>query len=152
MSRKSIALLIILFLLPVIIYLLWPSDENRIRKLFREGAVAIESEQLDELMSTVSFNYKDEHGLSYLYLKKLIERAFIQIDDIEIEYKITGLEINDSKATASVDVRVIASYGQERGYFIGHAAEPVHMTFYLEKERTQWLVYETTGIPFLRTM
>jgi len=152
LSRKSIALIVILLLLPVMVYFLWPSDENRIRKLFREGAAAIESEQLDELMSKVSFNYKDEHGLSYLYLKKLMERAFTQIGDIEIEYKITRLEINDSKATASVDVRVIASYGQERGYFIGDAAEPVHMTFYLEKERTQWLVYETTGIPFRWTM
>ncbi len=129
------------------VYFLWPSDENRIRKLFRDGASAIEAEQLDELMSKVSFNYKDGHGLSYLYLKKLMERAFAQIDDIELEYTITELEINDKKATASVDVRVIASYGQERGYFLGDAAEPGHMKFILEKERTKWLVNGTEGFP-----
>jgi hypothetical protein len=149
---RAMPLLIILFLLPIIIYFLWPSDESRIRKLFREGAAAIEAEQINEVMSKVSFNYKDEHGLSYLYLKKLMERAFSQMDDIEVEYKIRDIEIKDKKASTAVDVRVIASHGQERGYFLGDAADPVQMTFHLEKERTRWLVIGAEGMPSGWTM
>ena len=42
MSRKTIILLLILFILPLVIYFLWPTDEARIKKLFREGSKAIE--------------------------------------------------------------------------------------------------------------
>ena len=69
LSKKAIALLFILIMTPVIIYLLWPSDEARIKKLFREGSQAIEKKDLDAAMSGVSFNYRDEYGFTYLYIR-----------------------------------------------------------------------------------
>ena len=62
MSKKTVISLAILILAPLIIYFLWPSDENRIKKLFREGAQAIEQEKIDDVMSLVSFNYTDDRG------------------------------------------------------------------------------------------
>jgi hypothetical protein len=147
MSRKTIIFLIILILAPVIIYFLWPSDENRIRKLFREGAEAIEQEKIDEIMARVSFNYTDEYGLTYLYVKEVMTRVFQRMDGIKIEYEITGIEIKDTRATAELDIRVIASQGSDTGYAVGDAARPVHMTFTLDKERTAWLVIRTEGLP-----
>lgn len=147
MSRKTIIFLIILILAPVIIYFLWPSDENRIRKLFREGAKAIEQEKIDEVMARVSFNYTDEYGLTYLYVKEVMTRVFQRMDGIKIEYEITGIDIKDTHATAELDIRVIASQGSDTGYAVGDAARPVHMMFTLDKERTTWLVTKTQGLP-----
>jgi hypothetical protein len=147
MSRKSIIVVIILIMAPVIIYFLWPSDESRIRKLFREGAKAIEQENIDKVMAKVSFNYTDEYGLTYLYIKEVMTRVFQRMEGIKVEYEITLIDIKDARATAELDIRVIASQGSDTGYALGDAASPVHMTFTLEKQRTTWLVTRTVGLP-----
>ena len=146
MSRKTIVSLALLILSPVIIYFLWPSDESRIKKLFRDGAKAIEQEKIDDVMSMVSFNYTDKEGLSYIIIREGMKRVFQQMSGIKIEYDIKNLSIKDAAATADLDLRVVASYGEDTGYIVGDAAEPVHMKFFLEKERTTWLVSGTEGL------
>jgi hypothetical protein len=148
MSKKTIISLALLILSPLIIYFLWPSDENRIKKLFREGAHAIEQKKTEDVMSRVSFSYTDEHGLTYLFIKRGMENVFQQMDGIKIEYEIKNITVKDTNATAELDIRVIASQGQDTGYAVGDAAKPAHMKFFLEKERTQWLVGKTEGLPF----
>lgn len=147
MSRRSIIFLSLLILSPIIIYLFCPSDESRIKKLFREGAEAIESEKIDDVMSKVSFNYTDEYGLTYLYVKKGMEKLFKRMDNITIEYQIKHIEIKDKTATAELDIRVVASHGQVTGYIIGDAAMPANLKFSLEKVRVKWLVSKTKGLP-----
>ena len=147
MKRKSVIFFAVLIIAPVIIYLLWPSDESRIKKLFREGARAVEQEKIDEVMAKISFNYSDEYGLTYLYLKEGMTRVFQRMDGIKVEYEITRIDIRDTVATAELDLRVIASHGNDTGYAVGDAARPVHMTFFLDKERTTWLVARTKGLP-----
>ncbi len=147
MSRKTIISLVLLIMAPVIIYLLWPSDESRIRKLFREGVKAIEEEKIDEVMSRVSFNYADEYGLTYLFIKEGMTKLFQNMENIRIEYEITGIEIKEKAAVAELEVRVLATRGSDTGYIAGDLAKPLHMKFFLEKERTTWLVTKTAGLP-----
>jgi hypothetical protein len=146
MSRKSIISLCLLILSPLVIYFLWPSDESRIKKLFREGAQAIEQEKLDDVMSKISFNYTDNQGLAYITIKEGMNRIFQQMSGIKIEYEIKNISINDAVATADLDLRGIASYGEETGYVVGDAETPAHMKFFLEKERASWLVAKTEGL------
>lgn len=148
MSKKSIVLLFFLILTPIIIYLLWPSDESRIKKLFEEGSRAIEKEDLDAVMSKVSFNYSDEYVLTYLYLKESMKSVFKQMSDIKIEYENLNIKVNDKIAKADMDVRIIATIGNDTGYIFGDLPKPVHLKFTLEKERTKWLVTKTQGLPF----
>lgn len=148
MSKKTFILLFLLIISPIIIYFLWPSDASRIKKLFREGAKAVETEKIDDVMSKVSFNYTDEYGMTYLYMRKGLERVFSQMDGITIEYQIKNIKITDKTAAAELEIRVVASLGNDTGYIIGDAAKPVLMTFSLEKERTKWLVAGTKGLPF----
>jgi hypothetical protein len=147
MSRKTIISLVILILSPVIIYFLWPSDESRIRKLFTEGVTAVEQEKIDEVMARVSFNYTDEYGLTYLFIKEGMTKLFQNMDNIKVEYEITRIEIKDKAALAELDVRVLATHGSDTGYVAGDLSNPVHMKFSLEKERTIWLVTKTEGLP-----
>ncbi len=148
MSKKSIALLFLLIITPIIFYFLWPSDESRIKKLFNEGSRAIEKEDLDAVMSKVSFNYSDEYGLTYLYLKESMKSVFQQMSDIKIEYENLNIKVNDKIAKADMDVRIIATIGNDTGYIFGDLPKPVHLKFTLEKERTKWLVAKTEGLPF----
>lgn len=147
MSRKTIISLVILIISPVIIYLLWPSDESRIRKLFREGARAVEQEKIDEVMAKISFNYADEYGLSYLFLKEGMTKLFQNMENIKVEYEFTRIEITEKAAVAELDLRVLATHGSDTGYIAGDLAKPFHMKFSLEKERTTWLVIKTEGLP-----
>jgi len=147
MSRKTIIFLVILIISPVIVYFLWPSDESRIKKLFREGAKAVEQEKIDEVMAKVSFNYADEYGLTYLFIREGMTRLFQNMDNIKVEYEITRIEIKDKTATAELAVRVLATHGSDTGYIAGDLAKPLHMKFSLDKERTTWLVIKTEGLP-----
>jgi hypothetical protein len=148
MSKKSLILLFILIILPIVLYLLWPSDESRIKKLFKEGSHAIEKEDLDAVMSKVSFNYSDEYGMTYLYIKEMIKSVFHRMSDIKIEYENLMIKVNDKTATADMDVRIIATIGNDTGYILGDLPKPVHLKFTLEKVRTKWLVTKTEGLPF----
>jgi hypothetical protein len=147
-SKKSIAFLLILIVMPLIIYLIWPSDESRIKKLFKEGSRAIEKKDLETVMSKVSFNYRDEYGLTYLYLKQIMESVFKQTDNIRIEYDNVKITVRDDTATTDMDVLILATRGNNTGYILGDLSEPAHLTFTLEKERTKWLVTKTEGLPF----
>lgn len=137
----------VLIALPIIIYFLWPSDEYRIRKLIKEGASAVEREDLEGLMSKVSFNYRDEYGLSYLLLKDVIKREFGYYSDIDVEYENIEVEVDKDKATATLDLMVLASAGSERGYIFGDLREPLRLKLELEKgSMRKWLVLNSSGL------
>ena len=148
MSKKSIILLSLIIVLPVILYFLWPSDESRIKKLFKEGSKAIEKKDIDASMSKISYNYTDEYGLTYLLIKESMKSVFQRMNDIKIEYENLNIKVDDEKATADMDVRIIATIGNDTGYILGDLPKPAHLRFTLEKERTKWLVTKTEGLPF----
>jgi hypothetical protein len=148
MSKKTLGLIFLIIILPVVIYLLVPSDTSRIKKLFKEGAKAIEREDIDAVMSKVSFNYRDEYGFTYLYVKESMKSVFRQWGNINIEYENLKIDIKGKTAVAYMDVRVTASIGDNTGYVLGDLTNPVHLQFTLEKERTKWLVTKTEGLPF----
>jgi hypothetical protein len=148
MSKKTIGLIFLIIILPVVVYLLVPSDASRIKKLFKEGAKAVEREDIDAVMSNVSFNYRDEYGFTYLYVKESMKSVFRQWGDIKIEYENLKIDIKGKTAIADMDVRVTASIGDNAGYVLGDLTKPVHLQFTLAKERTKWLVTKTEGLPF----
>lgn len=148
MSKKSIAIILFLIAAPVIVYFLWPSDESRIKKLFREGSKAIEKKDIDTVMSKVSFNYRDDYGMTYLSIMETMKSVFKKMNHIEIEYENLKINVKDDTATADVDISIIATIGADTGYVLGDAAHPAHLRFYLEKERAKWLVTKTEGLPY----
>lgn len=146
MSKKSVILLFLLILAPIIIYFLWSSDTARIKKLVKQGAAAIEKKEIDEVMSKVSFNYQDEYGLSYALLKRVLEEQFKVMSDIKVEYENLKVEVKDNSATAELDVRVVATIENQTGIIVGDPKTPAHLKFTLAKERVKWLVTKTEGL------
>lgn len=146
MRKKSVIFLFLLILSPIIIYFLWPSDESRIKKLIKEGAAAIEKKEMDKVMSKVSFNYYDDYGFTYILIKKLLEDQFRTMSDVKVEYENLKITVEKDSAIADLDVRVIATIGNETGYIIGDIKKPVHLKFNLEKERVKWLMMKIEGL------
>lgn len=160
MNRKIIIGLVFL-VTAVTVVLLWPSDQKRIKKLFKEGAEAVQSKNLDGVMSKVSFNYRDDYGMTYVFLRETLKREFERLSDINVEYRDLRIRVFREKgpgknadlvssiwATAEMDVRVLATIGTQTGYIIGDPDSPLHLKFTLEKERLHWLIVKTEGLHF----
>src|SRR5512137_260194 len=73
----------------------WPSDERRIRTLFREGIEAVESGNVDAVMSMVSFNYRDDYGLTYLTLREWLKAQFQPFTGIDVEEGSLAISVSD---------------------------------------------------------
>ncbi len=146
MNKKFMVAALLLSLGLLALYLLWPTDESRIRKLFKEGAHGVESRDLDGVMAKISFNYRDEYGMTYLYLRETLKREFQRLSDINVEYSAPRIQVREDTATADLDVRVIITSGNEAGYLIGDARAPLRLRFTLEKERAKWQIVKTEGL------
>jgi hypothetical protein len=148
MNKKIIVLSFLIAVAVVIFFLFYPSDESRIKKLISEGSRAIEKEDIDAVMSKVSYNYRDEYGFTYLYIRESMKSVFQRLENIKVEYENLKIVVRDKTAEADMDVRIIATIGNETGYVLGDMPNPVYLRFTLEKERTKWLVTKTDGLPF----
>jgi hypothetical protein len=139
-GRKSVILLL-LVIAGAAVYLLWPSDEARIKKLLKEEVRAVEGEDIEGVMDGVSYNYQDERGLSYLLLQRAIERQFARYSDVVVEYENLEVDVDEGRAEARMDLRVIATWGQDRGYYLGDIKEPARLTLELQKSPARkWLI------------
>ncbi len=160
MSKKLAISLLSLTAVVTALFFLWPSDERRIKKLLKEGATAIESKDLDGIMSRVSYNYRDAYGMTYIFIRETLKRELEKLSDIKVEFGNLQISIlkdgspregpgagATGRAIAEVDVRVLATIGSETGYVVGDPKDPVHLRFMLEKERLKWLVVKTEGFP-----
>lgn len=154
MDKKRLIGFLLMPALILAVYLIRPSDESRIRKLLREGAEAVESGDLEGIMAKVSFNYRDDYGMTYLYLKEGLKRELGRLSDVTVEYGNTEIKVferGDSpgiskSATAELDLRVIATSGNETGYILGDIRTPLRLRIFLDKEGTKWLIVRTEGI------
>jgi hypothetical protein len=146
MSRKTIILLFLFIVIPITIYFVMPTDTSRIKKLIKRGADAIERKDVKEVMSCVSLTYRDDYGMSYLYLKKGFERLFNAYDSLEVEYENVAVVVDDKRAVAELDVWVIASRVSNTAYIAGDAGNGLTIKFLLQKEKLRWQVVKTEGL------
>lgn len=145
MNRKwAIAVLLVLGLI-IAGYLLWPTDENRIRKLIGEGAKATEAADVDGIMAKISFNYRDDYGTTYLTVRELLKRELPRLSNISVEHENLRIRVSENTALAELDVRIVATSGSETGYILGDIRNPLSLKLTLDKERTKWLIVKAEG-------
>jgi hypothetical protein len=144
MTRARLFVLLCAVVAALTVFILWPSDESRIRNLIKKTAEAAERNDMDAVMEAVDFNYRDNYGLSYLYLRQALERQFAGLEDIQVEHEGLDIEAGEGgRATASMDVRVIATAGGMRGYYMGDMDNPLWLSIKLEKNAARkWRVVE----------
>jgi len=149
MNKRRSAGFILLALLIVAAWLFWPSDESRIRRTLREETKAFEAGNLDGVMTGVSYTYRDAYGMPYIAMKGYLKRFFEQFSDIGVECGDPGIRLlGEEEAVAELNVRVLATMGNERGYILGDLKGPVRVRVFLRKEHAAWLIAQT-GSPEL---
>jgi len=137
---KKLFLVMALVIAVLAAYLLWPSDEGRIRKLFHDAAKAAEAGDVDAIMAKISYSYSDDYGMSYLMLKEQLKTQFTGLSDIHVEYDEMKIDVAGGRATAELKLRVVATLGTETGYILGDIKTPLTLKVALEKEHAKWLI------------
>ncbi|MBI3611457.1 MAG: hypothetical protein HY204_12260 [Nitrospirae bacterium] len=130
----------------VIGFMYWNSPERRIRAVLSDGKAAIEAKEMDRAMSHVSLQYRDENGLAYMTVKKLLKMAFDQFEGFELRLTNVALEIEKDHAVVRADLDVIGIHQKEKSYLIGSQQEPVPIRITLVKETMKWQVVSVDGI------
>ncbi len=140
----------LLIVAPVGVYLLWPSDEARIKKLVMKEAQALGAEDIQAVMKGISFNYSDEKGLSYLLIKRLLEREFDRLNNIDVSYSDLLIVVrDDDTASAVMDLHVTSGTNNESPrYVLGDAESPVVLNLSLRKEGAgKWMIRSSSWPP-----
>jgi hypothetical protein len=119
-----------------VVYIIYPTDEKRIIKIVSKIEEAAVSEDIDKVMDFISFNYSDDNHNGYIQIKQIILTGFRRLDDIEIERNIEGISIIDNVAESELSFRVIASFGDERGY----------IKVFFEKSAQRWFITKIEGV------
>ena len=130
MNRKSLVIVVLLVCLTGALIVFWPTDERRIMVLLREGIEAVESENIDAVMSRVSF----------LTLREWVKAQFHVFTEIDVQEGELSVSVSDDRATAVLPARVLATEGSMRGYVVGGPKEPGRLTFVLAREHSRWLI------------
>ncbi|MEK7238143.1 MAG: hypothetical protein AAB012_01460 [Nitrospirota bacterium] len=146
MKRWIIVFLTLSVLCLISIYVLYPTDERRIIRIINNSEDAVAEKNIDKLMEYVSYNYRDDYGSSYIQIKKILQTVLSRLNDIKIERTITKISVRENFAEAELDVRVIASEGEHRGYIIGDAGQAAAIKIFFEKSSYKWLIIKVEGV------
>lgn len=149
MGRKGIvigialaALICFVFVRPLLI-----SDEARIKKGVKDGVRAIEGKDLGKCMSYVSLHYKDEYGLTYLGVKRLLDRIFQEFDAFEIDLVNLRIILHDKEtAFATFDLKVKVIYRGQQAYLLGSGDVVNRVKMSFAKEGGRWRVTRVEGV------
>jgi len=144
--KKTYLYFLLFFIVAAVVFIFYPTDEKRIKRVIAGSEEALLREDIDGLFEYISYNYRDDHGGSYLILKKRMQIVFKRLDDIEIEKNLLKITVQDKTAEAELNVRVIASEGEAREYIIGDAVTWQGIKVFLEKSPNKWLVTKVEGV------
>jgi hypothetical protein len=144
--KKTYLYFLLFFIVAAVVFVLYPTDEKRIKRVIAGSEEALLQKDLDGLFGYISYNYRDDHGGSYLILKKRMQIVFKRLDDIEIEKNLLGITVQEKTAEAELNVRVIASEGASREYIIGDAVNWQRIKIYFEKSPYKWKLVKVAGL------
>ncbi|UCD71569.1 MAG: hypothetical protein JSW70_00860 [Syntrophobacterales bacterium] len=146
-KRLVIALALALLIYLILVRPLLISEEARIRKGVKEGVQAIENKDLGKCLRHVSLHYKDEYGLTYLGVKKLLTQIFYEFDAFEIDLRNLRITLLDKGvASATFDLKVKVNYGGQRIYLLGSGGFSNRIKMSFNKERGRWKVTQVEGV------
>jgi hypothetical protein len=144
-SRKWL-IVIALFCIAIIVFIVYPTDEKQILSIIKKCRNAVAEENTDEIMNHLSYNYLDSYGNGYIQVRQILNSAFKKLDDIQVDNNVEKIIIDNGHAEVVLSVRVIASFGDERGYIIGDAVNAQNVTLRLDKGTHRWLITYTEGV------
>ncbi len=144
--KKSTLLVAALFLLMA--YFtgkgLFPTEEQRIKKVISSFEKAVEKKQLLKCMSYISRDYKDDQGLDYSQAMGIARGIFGTHDDIFIHIKGLKIDIDKDEAKATFVATVFATRtaDKESVNLLRERGSDRFIVIF-RKEKGKWMIAET---------
>ena len=149
MRRKGFVIALVLAALIYLLFVrpLFISEEARIKRCIREGVQAIEAKDLGKCLRHVSFHYKDEYGLTYMSVKGLLTRIFLEFDAFEIDLRNVRIALLDKEAASvTFNLKIKGSYKGQMGFLLGSGDSSNQIKMSFVKEGRRWKVTQVEGV------
>lgn len=122
-------------------------DETLIRLTLEAGMAAATAENLKESLRFVSPKYSDNMGFSFTLMRELLERAYEEFDEPQIELADPlAIQIKGSKALVQARIRLSANYQGRRNYLLGDQKSPNSILLVLDKSSSGWKLFRIEGL------
>jgi hypothetical protein len=122
-------------------------DEGLVHLTLLAGIEAAMAEDLDESVRFISPSYHDNVGFNFILMRKLLERAYEEFDQPQIELaEPPEIQIKGSKAVALAQVGLTASYQGRRNYLLGDQDESNTIFIMLDRSTSSWKVSQIEGL------
>ena len=126
-------------------------DDEFFSSYFNKMVEAGESKNLEQFMNFFSLQYKDEYGLNYIVIKKLVENTFNEFDTLEGSFSDLSSSIKESDgkniAVINMDAKAVGiKNGIDTGV-LGLQDKPENITIFLEKSTLgKWKIIKVEGV------
>jgi hypothetical protein len=123
------------------------NDEGLVHLTLLAGIEAAMAEDLSESVRFISPSYHDNVGFNFILMRKLLERAYEEFDQPQIELaEPPAIKIKGSKAVALAQVRLTAIYQSRRNYLLGDQDNANTIFIMLDRSTNSWKVSQIEGL------
>jgi hypothetical protein len=145
--KKKFLLAIAVVVALLLVWLLYPTEERRLKNDIKQLRKAVENESIEKVGAYIDVQYRDNNELTRDELIEAIDRFFAEVDSISVQMK--GLKViidsttddNTVFASCSLGVRVLARYGGERVLAFGGIVKPGSVKARMKKTEDTYEVY-----------
>ena len=132
----------------ILIWLLVPSAEDRIRKRIEATAKALEMEDTPGVLSIVNWDrFEDPWGHTVGDIEQALDGIFQDIEDIRVAMEKPRIVLEEGEKHARVTIRFIITgkYEGQLGFIVGSMNEQAMARFNMEKDAEfGWRIVEVT--------
>ncbi|MGD8255186.1 MAG: hypothetical protein PVJ11_10725 [Syntrophobacterales bacterium] len=123
------------------------ANERLVYLTLLAGIEAAMAEDLDESVRFISPSYHDNVGFNFILMRKLLERAYEEFDQPQIELaEPPVIQIKGGKAVAMAQVRLTTTYQGRRNYLLGDQDKFNTIFIMLDRSTSSWKVSQIEGL------
>jgi uncharacterized membrane protein YvbJ len=144
---KKLLLAVSVIVIVVIVWLLYPTEERKLRNDVKTLRKAVENESIESVSTYLDVQYGDNNDLTRDQLIDAIGRFFAEVDSITVQIKGLKVRIDSTTtdnaifASCSLGVRVLARYEGERVLAFGGIVKPSTVQAWLRKTENTYKIY-----------
>ena len=144
---KKFLLIIPIIIILILIWLLYPTEERKMKNDIMELKRAVENESVENITKYIDPQYLDAAGMTHDEITELMLQFLAQVDLIKVQ--MSGLKLNiDSTnkeniifASCSLGLRVLARYEGERVLAYGGIVHPASVRGLFRKAGQSYRLY-----------
>lgn len=121
-------------------------DTFRVKGVIKGAKKAVESKDIDGLMSYVSSAYSDNYGFDYPMVKRFMSSLFKDFDKFEVIIANPVIKVKDDLATAQFFLWISVDWNGQPAYIVGTNRAGARVRAYFKKGLLRWKVVKIEGV------